>query len=138
MSIGPNPQDPLSPLYTFVDTQPLSVFPNNPDSSPSHFTELQRTPTAITATLPVVVTCAAHGFVDGNVIRSTKFITATGMGQLNNRQFCVQNATTDTFELWDVSGYAIDGITYTPYVSGGQFTLSSNTPLVVNPSVFPV
>ena len=142
MSIGPNPQDPLSPLYAFIDTQPLSAFPNNPDTSPSHFTEAQRTPTAITAALPVVVTCAAHGWSNGNAIRATQFITmpllsATGMEQLNNRLFYVQQATTDTFGLYDVSGIPIDGRLYTPYISGGQFTYAGNTPLVVNPSNFP-
>lgn len=139
---GPNPQDPLSPLYDFIDTQPASPYPNTPDSSLSHFTDRQKTPESITATLPIVVTLTEHGFLNGQAIRATKFISmpfasATGMEQLNNRLFYVQQATTDTFQLYDSSGYPIDGRTYTPYISGGQFTLAGNNPLIVNPSHFP-
>ena len=139
---GPDPQDPLSPLYDFIDEQPESPFPNNPDSSLSHFTVRQFVPTAITAALPVVVTIPSHGFSNGQAIRATQFITtpvasATGMVQLNNRLFYVQQATTDTFQLYDVYGLPIDGRNYTTFVSGGQFTLAGNTPLIVNPSHFP-
>ena len=139
---GPNPQDPLSPLYDFIDTQPLSTYPNNPDNTPSHFTVRQKTPEAITATLPVVVTLTSHGFLNGQGIRATKFIyqpasLATGMQQLNNKLFYVQNATDDTFELYDASGYPIDGRGFDAYVQGGEFTLAGNTPLIVNPSHFP-
>lgn len=140
--LGPNPQDPNSPLYQFIDTQPLSSYPNTPDTSPSHFTVNQITPTAISATLPVVVTCANHGFLNGQAIRATKFIfypraNATGMQQLNNRGFTVQQATTNTFELWHINGIPIDGRNYNTYIQGGQFTLSNNVPLIVNPSPFP-
>ena len=139
---GPNPQDPLSPLYDFVDTQPLSPYPNTPDTSPSHFTVRQITPESISATLPIVVTLTNHGFINGQAIRATKFIytpiaNATGMQQLNNRLFYVQQATVDTFELYDASGNPIDGRSYTPYVQGGEFTLAGNNPLIVNPSNFP-
>lgn len=139
---GPDPQDPASPLYDFIDTQPESAYPATPDSSPSHFTVRQKTPSAITAALPVVVTLTSHGFENGQAVRATKFITmpfasATGMEQLNNRLFYVQQATANTFELYDASGFPIDGRTYTAYISGGEFTLAGNTPLIVNPSHFP-
>jgi hypothetical protein len=139
---GPNPQDPLSPLYDFIDTQPESAFPNNPDTSPSHFTTRQLTPTAITATLPIVVTITDHGLSNGLALRSTKFHTipfanATGMEQLNNRLFFVQQATTDTFQLYDSNYIPVDGTGYTPFISGGQFTIAGNTTLIVNPSNFP-
>lgn len=139
---GPNPQDPDSPLYVVVNTQPLDTYPCQLDSSPSNFTTRQFTPTAITKTKPIVVTIASHGFSNGNAIRSTKFIrmpfaSATGMEQLNNRQFIVQQATTDTFHLYESNGLAVDGTNYTTYVSGGQFTLAYNTPLIVNPASFP-
>lgn len=139
---GPNPQDPLSPLYVFIDTQPLSPYPNTPDTSPSHFTVRQKTPEAITAALPIVVTLTSHGFENGQAIRATKFIympiaNATGMQQLNNRQFYVQHAIVDTFELYDANGIPIDGTNFTPYVQGGEFTLAGNNPLIVNPSNFP-
>lgn len=138
----PNPQDPNSILYDFVDQQPPSTYPNNPDSSPSNFTTTQFTPTALTNALPIVVTIPNHGFVNGNAIRATKFITnppglATGMEQLNNRLFYVQQASTNTFLLCDRNANFIDGRNYTPFISGGQFTLSGNTTLIVNPSNFP-
>ena len=139
---GPNPQDPDSPLYDFIDEQPESAYPATPDSSLSHFTNRQKTPEAITSALPIVVTITAHGFTNGQAIRATMFISmpvanATGMEQLNNRLFYVQQATTDTFQLYDSSGLPIDGRGYTTFVSGGQFTLAGNTPLIVNPSHFP-
>ena len=141
-NIGPNPQDPLSPLYQFIDTQPESVYPTNPDSSLSHFTVRQKIPSAITAAWPPVVTLASHGFLNGQAVRATKFISmpianSTGMQQLNNRLFYVQHATTDTFALFDASGLAIDGRNYNAYIQGGEFTLAGNTPLIVNPSHFP-
>ncbi len=141
-NVGPNPQDPSSPLYDFIDTQPPSPYPNNPDTSPSHFTERQKNPSAITAAWPPVVTLTSHGFLNGQAVRATKFIylplaNATGMQQLNNRLFYVQHATTNTFELFDASGLPIDGRNYNAYVQGGEFTLSGNTPLIVNPSHFP-
>lgn len=139
---GPNPQDPTSVLYDFIDTQPASTYPNNPDTSQSHFTVRQKTPSAITATLPIVVTLTAHGFLNGQAVRATKFISfpvanATGMEQLNNKLFYVQQATTDTFQLYDANGFPIDGRNYTAYVSGGEFTLAGNDPVIVNPSYFP-
>jgi hypothetical protein len=138
----PNPQDPFSPLYDFIDTQPLSPYPNTPDNSPSHFTVRQKTPEAITASIPIVVILTSHGFENGQAIRATKFIyipiaNSTGMQQLNNRQFYVQHATVNTFELYDADGVPIDGRGYNAYISGGQFTLAGNTPLIVNPSHFP-
>ncbi len=136
----PNPQDPLSPLYEFIDTQPESEYPNNPDTSLSHFTIRQFTPEAISATFPVVVTKTAHGLQNGQGLRATQFITmpysrASGMEQLNNKLYYVRQATTDTFELAYVNTLPVDGRNFTPYISGGQFTVSG--PLVVNPSVFP-
>jgi hypothetical protein len=142
VNLGPNPQDPNSPLYDFVDTQPASPYPNNPDSSLSHFTDRQFTPEGITATLPIVVTKTAHGLLNGMSIRSSQFVTmpsanATGMVQLNNRQFYVQQCTANTFQLYDSSGYPVDGRGFTAYISGGQFTVNGPEILCVNPSHFP-
>lgn len=139
---SPNPQDPNSPLYEFIDEQPTDGFPQTPDSSLSHFTYRQFTPTGITAALPIVVTKTAHGLQNGQAIRATKFITsplanATGMEQLNQRQFYIQQATVDTFQLYDENGLPIDGRSYTAYISGGQFTVNGPQILCVNPSEFP-
>lgn len=142
MMSGPDPQDPNSPLYTIVDTQPTSPPPNTPDSSLSHFTVRQFVPTGITAANPIVVTASSHGLSNGDTIRAMQFITrpvanATGMEQLNERLFYVQQVTEDTFILTDKYGRYIDGSNYTAYVSGGMFVLTGNPILTVNPSAFP-
>lgn len=142
---GPDPQDPNSPLYQFIDTQPTSVYPNDPwvpDVTLSHFTYRQVVPTAISKTMPIVVTAPGHKFINGNTIRATKFIytpvaNATGMQQLQYKQFFVQNVTVDTFELFDRDLTPIDGRNFNVYIQGGQFTLAYNMPLIVNPSPFP-
>lgn len=138
----PDPQNPDDPMYQFIDTQPESTYPNSPDGSLSHFTDRQYVPEAITATLPIVVTITGHGFQNGQALRTTKFITvpfanATGMEQLNNRLFYVQQATADTFQLYTANGLPVDGRSYTAYIQGGQFTLSGPTLPIVNPSHFP-
>lgn len=138
----PDPQNPNDPMYQFIDTQPESPYPNNPDSSLSHFTNRQFTPEDITNTFPIVVTITNHGFQNGQALRATKFISipfavATGMEQLNNRLFYVRQATTDTFELCDANTIPIDGRSFTPYIQGGQFTLTGQDLPIVNPSHFP-
>lgn len=138
----PNPADPNSPLYQFIDTQPADEYPQNPDSSLSHFTRRQFTPENITASYPMIVTITNHGFLNGQALRATQFITvpfarATGMEQLNNRIFYVQQSTADNFVLSDVSTLPIDGSGFTPFISGGQFTLTGQDVLIVNPSEFP-
>lgn len=142
MTNPPNPQNPNDPMYTFIDTQAPDLPPANPDSSLSHFTVRQFTPIAITAALPPVVTIPAHGLLNGQALRTSKFTimpfaSATGMEQLNNRLFYVQQATTNTFSLFDVNGFPIDGRNYTPYIQGGEFTLTGPTLPIVNPAQFP-
>ena len=141
LTSGPNPQDPLSPLYAFIDTQPASPYPNNRDCTLSHFTLRQFIPLSITNALPMIVTKTAHGLQNGQSIRATKFISmpfahATGMEQLNNQLFYVQGVTTDTFYLADRNTIPIDGRNFTPFIQGGQFTLAGED-LIVNPSHFP-
>lgn len=140
----PNPQNPNDPMYQFIDTQPTDEPPQSPDSSLSHFTIRQYVPENITAALPMVVTITAHGFQNGQALRATQFITipfasATGMEQLNNQMFYVQQATTNTFQLYNANGIPIDGRNFTSYIQGGQFTLVGTWPSIetVNPSEFP-
>lgn len=139
---APNPQNPNDALYQFINTQPASEYPNNPDSSLSHFTIRQFTPENITNALPPVVTKTAHGLINGQAIRATQFVTlpmanATGMVQLNNKLFYVQGRTDNTFYLADRNTLPIDGRNFTPYVQGGQFTLVGQDLPIVNPSHFP-
>ena len=95
------------------------------------FTDRQLIPTAITPTKPVVVTSVGHGLSDDQRVRATRFVVnptsvATGMEQLNNRDFVVQHLTTDTFELFDIEAQPIDGTGYTTFISNGlaQFTVT--------------
>ena len=91
------------------------------------FVDQHLTPTAITPTNPVKVTVADHGLTPGNRLRATKFTVdpvITGMEQLNNRDFVIQNTTTNTFDLHDDFGTPIDGTAYTAFISGGQLTIT--------------
>lgn len=68
--------------------------------------------TGITAANPPVVTSAAHGYSNGDVI----YIDAVaGMSDVNDRSYTVASAATNTFEL---SG--IDGSGWDAYSSGGK------------------
>lgn len=141
----PDPQDPNSPLYQFIDTQPADTYPVDPaagDSSLSHFTVRQFTREGITNTFPIVVTITNHGLQNGQYLRATQFISmplasATGMQQLGNGLFCLQQADANTFQLYGINGLPVDGRGYTPWVSGGQFTLVGQDLPIVNPSAFP-
>lgn len=80
---------------------------------------LDGTPTNITGVTqanPGVVTAAAHGFSDGDEIYIDGIV---GMAELNNRNFKVANATTDTFTLQCLFGNDIDTTSLTAYTSGG-------------------
>ncbi len=67
--------------------------------------------TAATAANPVVLTAAAHGFNDGVSV----FVEdVSGMTELNDLPFTVDNPATDTLEL-----KGIDGTGFGAYTSGG-------------------
>ena len=74
-------------------------------------TEATTAITAITQANPAVVTATSHGLSNGDRV----FITGVGgMTEVNNLEFTVAGATTNTFEL---SG--IDSSAYEAYTSGG-------------------
>lgn len=74
-------------------------------------TEATTAITGATSANPVVITANAHGLSNGDRV----FISGVGgMTEINNLEFTVAGATTNTFEL---SG--IDGSAYTAYTSGG-------------------
>jgi|SRR6476469_9826673 len=141
----PDPSNPNDPMYQFIDQQPPDVYPVNPpsgDSSLSHFTNRQYIPENITAALPMVITITNHGLQNGQSLRATKFISvpvalATGMEQINNNSFVVQQCTANTFQLYNNRGLPVDGRLCTPYVQGGLFTLTGQDLPIVNPSHFP-
>jgi len=84
--------------------------------------------TDVTSADPVVVTAASHGFenddeVDIYDIEWTETLDTIGnpvaVDQLNTRRYTVANKTTNTFELNDSDGNAIDGSAFVAYVEGG-------------------
>lgn len=114
-------------------------------TSQNNFIPEQYTPTAITQTKPPVVTITGSNFVNGQRLRATRFYRyplalATGMEQLNNQSFVVQQATADTFQLWDVYGDPIDARGYTPFVNNGlgQFTRTGPDLFIENTATAPV
>lgn len=68
--------------------------------------------TAATKARPVVITSNSHGFANGDVVWISG---ATGMTQLNNKPYVVHNKTTNTFELYTLRGYRVDGRNYGAY-----------------------
>ena len=74
-------------------------------------TEATKSITAITKADPAVVTSNSHGFTNGDRVYVSGIV---GMIELNNREFTVAGATTNTFEL---SGE--DSSSHTTYTSGG-------------------
>ena len=75
-----------------------------------------KTITAVTKANPGVITSNSHGFSNGEEI----YITGVGgMTQLNDRNYIVANATTNTFTLTDLFGAAINTTAFTTFTSGG-------------------
>lgn len=67
--------------------------------------------TNVTSANPAVVTSASHGLANGEKVQIQDVV---GMTQINNKEFTVDNVTTNTFEL---KGENSSG--YTTYSSGG-------------------
>lgn len=72
--------------------------------------------TAITKANPGVVTSAAHGRSNGDIMY---LASIGGMTQLNGRFVKLAGVTTDTYQLKDWDGNNIDTTNYTTYTSGG-------------------
>jgi hypothetical protein len=90
--------------------------------------------TGITKANPGVVTSAAHGYADGDIV----FIEGiVGMTELNELPFKVRNKSTDTFELdYNGAGASLSTAAYTAYSSGGTIkktsTLTGSTAIFSN------
>lgn len=82
----------------------------------------------ITQANPGVVTAAAHGFNDGDVVNITGVV---GMTQVNDYPYVVTNKTVNTFELYDLFGSKVDTTSYTAYSSGGTITKADEWPRAV-------
>jgi hypothetical protein len=92
--------------------------------------------TASTAADPVVITAASHGFSNGDKVdingitweADTDSVgNETQPDQLNNRRFTVRNKATNTFELEDDEGDAVDGSAFNAYVEGGEVRATFTT-----------
>ncbi|MFC7377233.1 ubiquitin-activating E1 FCCH domain-containing protein [Brevundimonas sp. GCM10030266] len=118
-------QDVQSPYYSKVALVPYSNSVNpgtylntvrgsvtgstNISGAVLNLTGNQRTITAATRARPVVITSNGHGFSDGDVVWITG---VSGMTQLNNKAYVVDNKTTNTFELYTTTGSRVDGRNY--------------------------
>jgi hypothetical protein len=81
------------------------------DSGKSYSSSITATITGATKANPVVITAIGHPFSNGDTVRITGI---TGMVEINDFDFLIDNVTANTFELVDV-----DGTDYTSYLSGG-------------------
>ena len=75
--------------------------------------------TGITQANPAVVTSAAHGLSNGDVVYIDEIV---GMTSLNTRVFTVAGATTDTFQLSGIDTTGADA-----YTSGGKWIKDAYT-----------
>jgi hypothetical protein len=87
--------------------------------------DAEKTITGATAASPVVITSAAHGFSDDDVVA---IWDVAGMTDLNGKMYIVQNAAVNTFELTDVNGQEVDGEDFDAWTSGGKCGLVSDAP----------
>lgn len=72
--------------------------------------------TGATQADPVVVTSAGHGYSNDDEVYITGI---SGMTELNDRWFVIDNVTASTYELRTIHGDDVDGTGYTAYTSGG-------------------
>lgn len=77
--------------------------------------------TSISATSPAIVTDAAHGFLNGDVVTLSGIVGT--MSVLNGNTYVVTNSTTNAYALY---GTDTTGLTYT---SGGSATPVTFTPI---------
>ena len=88
------------------------------------FTSSSESITGITQANPAVVTSAGHGLSNG---ASVEITDGGGMVELEDNFYVVRNVTTDTFELEDVQGNAVNSTGFTAYSSGGAFNVGTET-----------
>lgn len=75
--------------------------------------------TSITQANPAVVTSAAHGNANGDIVY---LFGVGGMTNLNGKFFKVANVTTNTFELQTLDGVPINSTSFPAYTTGGTTT----------------
>jgi Flp pilus assembly protein TadG len=83
----------------------------------------QKTIAGATRDRPVVITSYNHGFSNGDVVWISG---VSGMTQLNNKAYVVDDRTTNTFELRTLGGSRVDGRWWNNYWSGGRVQKCQN------------
>jgi len=83
----------------------------------SYVYEAAKTIVGITKASPGVVEITSHGYTDGDQLY---FSDVAGMPELNNRSALVANGATNTFELTDFDGVAIDTSGYSAAATNGS------------------
>jgi len=89
-------------------------------------TKTAKTATGITAANPPVVSSAAHGFANGDIIQFGNDVG--GMVEVRNGTFLVADRAAGTFELQTLDGTDIDGSAFTAFTSGGTIYHRGVTP----------
>lgn len=79
--------------------------------------EAEKSVTALSIAAQAVFTSAGHGFLDGDLVKTSSF---PGHYAANNRTMVVSGKTTNTFKLKDVWGNYLDTTGLSAYVSGGK------------------
>ena len=72
---------------------------------------------AATKADPVVLTITDHGLSNGDPI---DIVEVEGMTELNGNRYWVANQATNTVELTDIDGNAVDGTAFTTYTANGK------------------
>lgn len=116
-------QDIQAPFYTKLAIAPYSagvnvggyaaslrgaVPPAKGITNIAWFKAASKNITAATKANPAVITAAAHGFANGEIVRITG---VSGMTQLNNNVYTVANATANTFQLQGVNSTGYNSYT---------------------------
>lgn len=82
-----------------------------------HVTVDSQSITSISMSSTTVITKNSHGRLNGEEI----VLYSDDVPELNGRHFLVANKTTNTFEIKNLDGTAVDSNIYTAYSSGGTF-----------------
>lgn len=95
--------------------------------------EAAKTISAITQATPGVVTSAAHGYSDGDLI----LLDVAGMTELDDLYYRVYAKTTDTFQLAKLTNDGgISTVAYTNFASGTATRVQSTVPELVRSAIF--
>lgn len=125
-AMGDSNQVETNLIKSIINMVYLTEIPNSDDLNPCLYflmhlidsikTKDSKSITGITSASPPVVTSAAHGFEDGDIVQLSGVV---GMTEVNNRLFVVDDKAAGTLELQTLDGTDVVGLGYTAYGSGG-------------------